>query len=393
VSEAAPADRIPLALPDLGPDEEAQVLSVLRSGRLSLGPKVEELEEELAAFIELPWAAALSSGTAGLHLAVRTLGLGPEDCVITSSFSFIASANCIRYEGAEPVFVDIDPETLCLSPESLGKYLASCYDEGGSLRDRESGRRVAGVVSVDAFGHPADLASISSLVRPRGLWLVSDSCEALGSRTVDGDHAGARADLAVIAFYPNKQITTGEGGAVLGRNPAHRDRIDALRNQGRRPGDPWLHHDVVGFNYRMDELSAAVGVAQLRRVDDILSRRAAVAQWYGEALAEVRGLQLPAAAGWAKPAWFVYGLRVDSRETRDAAVAYLNNHGVESKAYFDPPIHEQPPYRGPRYDLPTTEDAARRTLILPFFSHMTREQVARVADVLAAGLQTVRSDI
>jgi perosamine synthetase len=390
MSEAATADRIPLARPDLGPKEEAEVLSVLRSGRLSLGPKVEELEKELAAFTDFPWAVAVSSGTAGLHLAVRALGLGPDECVITSSFSFIASANCIRYESAEPVFVDIDPETLCLSPESLAKYLASCNEESGSLLDPESGRRVAGVMSVDAFGHPADLASISSLVRPRGLWIVSDSCEALGSRTVDGDHAGARADLAVVGFYPNKQITTGEGGAVLGRDPALRDRIATLRNQGRRPGDPWLHQDVVGFNFRMDELSAAVGVAQLRRIDDILSRRASVAQWYGEALAELRGLELPAAAGWARPAWFVYGVRVNSRETRAAVVAYLNNHGVESKAYFEPPIHEQPPYRGPRYDLPTTEDAARRTLILPFFSQMTREQVTRVAELLAAGLQIVR---
>jgi perosamine synthetase len=390
MSEAATADRIPLARPDLGPKEEAEVLSVLRSGRLSLGPKVEELEKELAAFTDFPWAVAVSSGTAGLHLAVRALGLGPDECVITSSFSFIASANCIRYESAEPVFVDIDPETLCLSPESLAKYLASCNEESGSLLDPESGRRVAGVMSVDAFGHPADLASISSLVRPRGLWIVSDSCEALGSRTVDGDHAGARADLAVVGFYPNKQITTGEGGAVLGRDPALRDRIATLRNQGRRPGDPWLHQDVVGFNFRMDELSAAVGVAQLRRIDDILSRRASVAQWYGEALAELRGLELPAAAGWARPAWFVYGVRVNSRETRAAVVAYLNNHGVESKAYFEPPIHEQPPYRGPRYDLPTTEDAARRTLILPFFSQMTREQIGRVAELLAAGLQIVR---
>jgi dTDP-4-amino-4,6-dideoxygalactose transaminase len=388
VTGASEADRIPLAQPDLGPEEEAEVLATLHSGRLSLGPKVGELESALAAFTDLPWAAAVSSGTAGLHLAVRVLGLGPDDCVVTSSFSFIASANCIRYEGAEPVFVDIDPETLCLSPESLAKYLASCHDDDGSPRDPETGRRVAGVVSVDAFGHPADLASIASLVRPRGMWIVSDSCEALGSRTVDGDHAGARADLAVLAFYPNKQITTGEGGAILGRDPALRDRIDSLRNQGRRPGDPWLHHDVVGFNYRMDELSAAVGVAQMRRVDDILSRRAEVAEWYGEALDGLQGVDPPGGAGWARPAWFVYGVRVDSRETRDALLGYLNRHGVESKAYFEPPIHEQPPYRGPHYDLPATEDAARRTLILPFFSQMTREQVARVAETLAAGLRT-----
>ena len=387
MSEAPEGERIPLARPDLGPDEEAEVLAVLRSGRLSLGPKLAEFERMLASFTGIPWAAGVSSGTAGLHLAVRALGVAPGDCVVTSSFSFVASANCIRYEGAEPVFVDVDPETLCLSVEGLAKYLASCRDDGGALRDPDSGRRVAGVVSVDAFGHPADLASISSLARPRGLWIVSDSCEALGSRTVDGDHAGARADLAVLAFYPNKQITTGEGGAVLGHDPALRDRVVALSNQGRRPGDPWLRHDEIGFNYRLDELSAAIGVAQMRRIEGILARRAEVAAWYAESLAGIDGVELPAAAGWARPAWFVYAVRMASPAVRDGLLAYLAGRGIEAKAYFDPPIHEQRPYRDPRVELPVTEDAARRTLILPFFSGMTREQVSLVVDEVTNGLR------
>jgi perosamine synthetase len=389
----APAEsspRIPLANPDIGPLEEDHVLAALRSGRLSMGPWGEELERLLADFTSLPWAAAVSSGTAGLHLAVRALGIGPEDCVVTSSFSFVASANAIRYEGAEPIFVDIDPDTLCMSPDALAKYLDSCREEGDILRDPASGRRVAGVLSVDAFGHPADLAAISSLARPRGLVLVSDSCEALGSRTAEGHHVGTQADVSVLAFYPNKQITTGEGGAVLGTDTQLRDLIVSLRNQGRRPGDAWLYHEVVGYNYRMDELSAALGVAQMRRVEDILARRSQVAVWYAEALAELEELALPHAARGVEPAWFVYALRVQTNELRDELVAHLNEHGVECKAYFDPPIHLQPPYRDGRSCLPVTEDAAKRTLVLPYFATMTQEQVRRVAEVVKDGLARAR---
>jgi perosamine synthetase len=379
-------EHIPLARPDIGPQEEAEVVATLRSGRLSMGPRVEELERLLCAFTARPWAAAVSSGTAGLHLAVRVLGIGPGDCVITTSFSFVASANCLRYEGAEPVFVDIDLDTLCMSPRAVARYLDSCRQDGAALRDPSTGRRVAGLLAVDAFGHPADLAAMSSSARAGGLAIIADSCEALGSRTAQGDHAGAAADLSVLAFYPNKQVTTGEGGAVLGNDPDLRDRVASLRNQGRRPGDPWLRHDSVGFNYRMNELSAALGVAQMRRVGDILDRRARVAGWYDEALGEVHGLQLPRAAAGCRPAWFVYALRARTNGVRDALLTHLNERGVESKAYFDPPIHRQAPYREVRAELPVTEDVAGRTLIVPYFATMTREQVWRVADVVKEGM-------
>ncbi|HEX9377277.1 MAG TPA: DegT/DnrJ/EryC1/StrS family aminotransferase [Actinomycetota bacterium] len=389
---------IPLALPDIGPDEEAEVIGVLRSGRLALGPKALEFERQVSAFSGFPWAVSVSSGTAGLHLAVRALGIGPEDCVVTTSFSFIASSNCLRYEGAEPVFVDIDPGTLCLSPDLLRAYLDGCKDDGEVLRDPRSGRRVAGVLPVDVFGHPADLPAILEIARAWRLPVISDTCEALGSRyrRADGTwvHAGAGAEVAVVAFYPNKQITTGEGGMVLGADPDLEERIRSLRNQGRRMGDSWLHHSRLGFNYRLDEMSAALGVAQMRRVKDILARRARVAGWYAEALAGREGVTTRSAADWAEPAWFVEALRVDEDLERDRLVEHLTAMGVEAKAYFEPPIHRQPPYAG-REDLlatplPVTEESSARTLIVPFWAAMTEAQVERVSTVLAEGVAEQR---
>jgi perosamine synthetase len=385
---------IPLARPDLGPEEEAEVLTVLRSGRLALGPKTLAFERSVSAYTLSPWAVAVSSGTAGLHLAVRALGIGEDDCVVTSSFSFIASSNCLRYEGAEPVFVDIDAETLCLSPSALRAYLETCKEREDTLRDPVTGRRVAAVLPVDVFGHPADLEAIREVVGPWGLPVISDSCEALGSRYQRRDgtwvHAGDGADAAVFAFYPNKQVTTGEGGMLVGSDPDIEERIRSERNHGRRPGDPWLHHTRLGFNYRMDELSAALGVAQMRRVDELLRRRAEVSDRYEEAFADVPEVATPRAAEWARPAWFVYFLRVDGRVDRDRLVEHLVRHGVESKAYFDPPIHGQPPYAGRSGLVPAplreTEEASRRTLIVPFHSGMTQEHVERVARTLKEGV-------
>jgi perosamine synthetase len=387
---------VPLAQPDITPLEVAEVMDVLRTGRLALGPKTAEFESLLAEFAGVSAAAATSSGTAGLQMAVRALGIGSGDCVITSSFSFIASANCIRYEGAEPVFLDIDPGTLCLSPRAVESYLGSCRRVGGQILDPVSGSKVKAILAVDAFGHPADWEAMTELARTYRLKLIGDSCEALGStyRHADGSwvQAGSRADLSVVAFYPNKQITTGEGGAVLSSSIELIDRIRRLRNHGRRPDDPWLHHEEIGFNFRMNELSAAVGVAQMRRIEDILGRRQQVADWYTAALGGTDGLSLPQAAEWASPAWFVYFVRVDAAYDRDALVGYLCDHGVESKAYFEPPIHLQPPYedagcrRGP---LSATEDASRRTLILPFSALMSLEQVTQVVDVFQLALREV----
>ena len=390
--------QIPLALPDVGPDEEAEVLAVLRSGRLALGPRALEFERLVAQYAGFPWAVSTSSGTAALHLAVRALGIGPDDCVVTTAFSFVASANCLRYEGAEPVFVDVDPDTLCLSPERLREYLDRCKDDGEVLRDPRTHRRVAGVLPVDVFGHPADLPAILEIARAWTLPVIADSCEALGSRFRGPGggwvHAGTGADVAALAFYPNKQITTGEGGMALGSSPDLEERIRSMRNQGRRPGDAWLYHSRMGFNYRLDELSAALGVAQMRRVERILERRRRVTGWYAEALSGADGVETPVAAHWAEPAWFVQALRAAPGIDRNRVVEGLLARGVESKAYFEPPIHRQPPYAG-RDDLvaaplPVTEDAAARTLIVPLYGGMTESQVERVARAVGDAVAEAR---
>jgi len=383
---------IPLAWPDVGPEEEAEVLEVLRSGRLALGPKTLEFERLVAGFAGMRWGAAVSSGTAGLHLAVRALEIGHEDCVVTSSFSFVASANCIRYEGGEPVFVDVEDATLCIDPDAVAEYLEACREQDGVLHDPLSGRRVAAILPVDVFGHPADLRRLRAVAEPFGLPILSDSCESLGSWTRHDDgtrvHAGAEADVAVFAFYPNKQITTGEGGMVVGSDPEVEERVRGPRNQGRRANDPWLRHSRVGFNYRIDEMSAALGVAQMHRVEELLGRRAEVARWYREELAGVEELRLPETEPWADPAWFVMHLRVENAVLRDALIEDLAGDGIEAKAYFDPPIHLQPAYadREEPRPLPVTEEAAHTTLVVPFFSTMSREQVQRVRESLTRGL-------
>jgi perosamine synthetase len=383
---------VPLAWPDVGPAEEAEVLQVLRSGRLAIGPKTLEFERLVAGFAGVRWGAAVSSGTAGLHLAVRALEIGHEDCVVTSSFSFVASANCIRYEGGEPVFVDVDDATLCIDPDAVAEYLDACRERDGALHDPASGRRVAAILPVDVFGHPADLRRLRAVAEPFGLPILSDSCESLGSwvRHDDGTrvHAGADADVAVFAFYPNKQITTGEGGMVVGSDPDVEERVRSPRNQGRRANDPWLRHSRVGFNYRIDEMSAALGVAQMHRIEELLGRRAEVARWYRDELAGVEELRLPETAPWADPAWFVMHLRVENAALRDALIEDLAADGIEAKAYFDPPIHLQPAYadREEPRPLPATERAAQTTLVVPFFSTMSRELVQRVRESLTRGL-------
>ena len=386
---------IPLALPDIGPAEEAEVLEVLRSGRLAMGPKTLEFERLLAGFTGAPWAAAASSGTAGLHLALRALGVGADDCVVTASFTFVASANAITYQGAEPVLLDIEPDTLTLSLDALRTYLDSCKEgDDGALRDPVTHRRVAAVEPVDVFGHPVHLERLREITAPWGIPVVADACEALGSRWRRDDgtwaHAGAGADAAVFAFYPNKQIATGEGGMVTGSDPDLDERIRSLRNQGRRPGDPWLHHTRIGFNYRMSELQAAVGVAQMRRVEDLLHRRARLADRYAEALSDVDELRPPQRADWADPAWFVMALRCAPGVDRDRLVEHLNRSGVESKAYFEPPVHRQPPYAG-RDDLvpaplTATEEAAASVLIVPFYAGMPLGDVERVVSSLRQAL-------
>jgi perosamine synthetase len=361
------AEAIPLARPVLGAEEEERVVEVLRSGQLSLGPRVPEFERAFAARVGASFASAVSSGTAGLHLALRAVGVTDGTEVITSPFSFVASANVAVYERARPVFADIDPVTLNLSPEAAAAAVTD---------------RTAAVLPVHVFGYPADLAGFERL----GLPIVEDACEALGAEYADGGIVGGRGHPAVFGFYANKQLTTGEGGMVTVGDPGFKERIDSERNQGRAPDMDWLDHDRLGFNYRLSDIACALGLAQLRRLDSLLAGRARVASLYAEALDGIEGLELPCPdAGGARRGWFVYVVQLPRGRDRDGVVRALAEHRVPSKPYF-PAVHLMSYYRetfGHRPgEFPVCEDVAARSIALPFFPEMTEGQVARVASAL-----------
>ena len=368
---------IPLARPLLGAAEEERVLGVLRSRRLSLGPLLEEFEEAFAARLGAPYASAVSSGTAGLHLALRGVGVCDGTEVITSPFSFVASANVALYERARPVFADIDPVTLNLSPDAAAAAVT------GST---------AAILPVHVFGYPADIPALEAL----GLPIVEDACEALGALHADGTPVGSgRAHPAVFGFYPNKQLTTGEGGMVTTADPALKERLDSERNQGRAPDMGWLDHDRLGFNYRLSDVACALGLAQLGRLDEMLEGRARVAAWYRDALAGIEDLELPCPdAGGVRRGWFVFVVQLPRGVDRDGTVRALAEHGVPSKPYF-PAIHLMSFYRerfGHREgEFPVCEDVAARSIALPFFPELSEGQVARVAAALDAVLSEARA--
>ena len=364
-------DEIPLARPLLGEAEERAVIEVLRSGRLSLGPLLGEFERRFAARIGSPYASAVSSGTAGLHLALRAAGVSDGDEVITSPFSFVASANVIVYERATPVFVDIDPRTLTIDPAAVAAAV---------------GPRTSALLPVHIFGWPADIEALEH----HGLPIVEDACEALGAVHADGVAVGARGHPAVFAFYANKQMTTGEGGMVTLAEAGQKERIDSERNQGRAPDMDWLDHDRLGFNYRLSELACAIGLAQLDRLDAMLAARTRVAAAYGEALAGIEGLELPCPdEGGCVRGWFVYTVSLPRGVDRDETVRALRMRGVQSKPYL-PAIHLMSYYRerfGHRPgEFPICEDVAARSLALPFHPQLSESEVAAVADALTAVL-------
>jgi perosamine synthetase len=364
-------DEIPIARPLLGEAEERAVIEVLRSGRLSLGPLLGEFERRFAARIGSPYASAVSSGTAGLHLALRAAGVGDGDEVITSPFSFVASANVIVYERATPVFVDIDPRTLTIDPAAVAAAV---------------GPRTSALLPVHIFGWPADIEALEH----HGLPIVEDACEALGAVHADGVAVGARGHPAVFAFYANKQMTTGEGGMVTLAEAGQKERIDSERNQGRAPDMDWLDHDRLGFNYRLSELACAIGLAQLDRLDAMLAARTRVAAAYGEALAGIEGLELPCPdEGGCVRGWFVYTVSLPRGVDRDETVRALRMRGVQSKPYL-PAIHLMSYYRerfGHRPgEFPICEDVAARSLALPFHPQLSESEVAAVADALTAVL-------
>jgi len=366
--------QIPLAQPDLGPREEELVLEVLRSGRLSLGPMGERFERQFAAWLGVEDAVMVSSGTTALHLGVRMLGWGEGDEVLTSPFSFVASANCLLYERARPVFVDVEEETLDLDPAAAAAAL---------------GERTVGLLPVHIFGYPAALPGLEALAQRHSLGILEDACEALGAVDSEGRRVGARGNLATFAFYANKQMTTGEGGMIVPRDAAEAARLRSERNQGRAVDMGWLDHDRVGFNYRLSDLAASLGVAQVEKLDSLLERRAAVARMYEQRLAGIDGLRTPIAGrGQEVRSWFVYAVRLPAGTDRDATVRRLAERGVAAKAYL-PCIHLFPHLRELGYregQFPVAEAASRDSLALPFFPALSEAQVDRVCQELAAAL-------
>jgi perosamine synthetase len=362
---------IPLSRPWLDEREEELVLEVLRSGRLSLGPWIERFEEEVAKRVGAPHAAALSSGTAGLHLLCRIAGLGAGDEVITSPLSFVASANCFILEGATPVFADVDPVTLNLDPLAVEAAVTE---------------RTRAIVAVDMFGFPCELEPLRAIAERHGLRLIEDACESLGAE-YRGRPLGAHGPSAVFAFYPNKQMATGEGGVVTTHSEEEWRLLCSLRNQGRSyDGGGWFNHVRLGLNYRWTDVQAAIGLGQLEKLDRILELRAEAARRYAELLADVEGVEPPAPDDAEhRRSWFVYVVKLDSSLDRNAVMAALRHQGVATAEYV-PCIHLQP-YIRERFGFaeglcPVAEETASRTLALPFFTQIDRGDQERVVEVL-----------
>jgi perosamine synthetase len=379
-------EQIPLARPELGPREEELLLEVVRSGSLSLGPKLEQFEHDFGAWLGGGYAVAVSSGTAALHLGVRAMGWGEGDEVITSPLSFVATANSILYEGAKPVFCDIDPVTLNLDP---GGAAAAVTDA------------TAGILPVHIFGYPADLPALSKIASDRGLGMLEDAAQALGAVDRMGRKVGTSGNIAVFAFYANKQMTTGEGGVLVTPDKEVAERVGSERNQGRPPeNDGEVEHDRLGFNYRLSDLQAAIGIAQVERLDALLNARDDVAALYRERLTQLgaepagqeenHDIVLPCENdGDERRGWFVFVVQLPTGADREAVIASLAEQGIASKAYL-PCIHLLPPYRE-RFgfadgEFPVAERVSERSLALPFFTSMTEGQVDRVCTALAEAL-------
>jgi perosamine synthetase len=350
----------------LGAREQELVIQALDSGVLGLGPFARQFEDGIAAMVGRRFGVSCNSGTAALHMAVRAMGIGQGDEVITTPFSFVASTNCFLYEGARPVFVDIEEDSMGLDPELV--------EAAGTPHTRA-------VLPVQVFGRPCRIVDVADIAQRRGWRLIEDSCEALGS-SLDGRPLGSFGDASAFAFYPNKQITTGEGGVVVTDDEELAREFRSLRNQGRGEDGAWLQHVRLGYNYRLDELSAAVGVAQLERFEELRAGRARVAAAYEQALGDVEWLRLPRAGDGESVDWFVYVVRLDASLDRDRMMQDLEPLGVQTRPYFAP-IHTQrfmselTGYR--QGDFPVTERIAASTLAIPWFPEMTEGDVGYVA--------------
>jgi perosamine synthetase len=367
-------ESVPLSGPYLGEREEELVLEVLRSGRLSLGPTIDHFEELLAERVGAPYAAAVSSGTTGLHLLCISAGIGPGDEVITSPYSFAASANCFVYEGGVPVFADIDPRTLNLDPAAVEAAVTE---------------RTKAIVAVDIYGYPCEHDELRAIADRHGLALIEDACEALGAE-YRGAPIGSRGTSCVFAFYPNKQITTGEGGMVTTHSEEEWHLLRSLRNQGRPEPGGWLEHVRLGFNYRLSDVAAALGIGQVERLDEILELRGRAAARYAQLLEGLDAPELPCVDDAEhRRSWFVYVVLLPDSGARDRVIATFEREGIGYNRYL-PSIHLQP-YMRERFGFgeglcPVAEDVSSRSLALPFFTGIEAAAQERVAEVLASAL-------
>lgn len=378
--------RIPLSLPHISEREIELVTHALRSGRLSIGPFIEEFEKRFAEYVGRRFAIAVNSGTSALHLCVAALGIGEKDEVLTAPFTFVASANCLLYEGAMPSFVDIDPGTLNIDPVTIQKAIERDYMFDKARRrlvNRLNGRRLKAILPVHVFGLPCDMRAIAEIANEWGLYVIEDACEALGAE-ISGRRAGSFSHAAAFGFYPNKQLTTGEGGMIVTDDPAIAEYCRAARNQGRDESAAWLSHAILGFNYRLSELHCALGLAQLERIDDLLAARASVAEAYGESLADIPQIGLPWSPADTIRSWFAYVIQLKGPAgpvLRDRLVAGLKERDIACQTYF-PSVHLQPYFEKirllPERPLPIAESASERCLALPFFPSMREEQVEEV---------------
>jgi perosamine synthetase len=382
---------VPMSSPDLTELEREAVAAVMRTPSLSMGGQITRFEEAVKQYTGSKHAIGVNSGTAGLHLCVRAAGIGDGDLVITTPFSFVASANVLLFERAVPIFVDVEPRTGNIDP-FLVKAAAQDIAQGGRAAQAWQPRTgvrpdapLKAILPVDVFGQPAEHDFINQTARQYGLTVIEDSCEALGA-TYNGLQCGTLGDFGVFGFYPNKQITTGEGGMIITEDDEAAAMMRALRNQGRAPGDTWLQHTHLGYNYRLDELSAALGAIQMQRLDEMIEKRARVAEWYDQRISEIPGVEAPIILpSTSRVSWFVYVVRFATGLDRDGIAQALGKLGIPARPYFLP-IHLQP-YMVERFgyqpgDFPVTEDLGRRGLALPFSGVMGEEQVERVCQAL-----------
>lgn len=382
-----------MSSPDITDQDRQAVMDVLKTDYLSLGPKILAFENSIKAFTGSQHAVGVNSGTSGLHLCIRAAGIEQGDYVITTPFSFIASANVILFENAVPVFVDVDPQTGNLDADQVTAAAADLASGDASRLQKwlpRSGSAANGkmraVLAVDVFGQPADYAALRGTTDQYDLVLIEDSCEALGAEYMH-QKAGTLGDYGVFAFYPNKQITTGEGGMVISDDDKAAELMRSLRNQGRAPGDTWLQHTYLGYNYRLDEMSAALGIAQMSRIGELLEKRQKVAEMYNQKLQEIDGVEIPFISPQTTcMSWFVYVIRLQPEVNREKTAANLEMQGIPVRPYFLP-IHLQP-YMIKRFgyqngDFPVTEDLGKRSLALPFSANMHADQVQLVCDKLA----------